>query len=85
MGKIKLWCPAGADQLPPDLRDYWTEALPVLGNTIERSRMDMVVPDIGSLDAAWEINEKLTAASARLLELSPDGAECLSGVSWRAS
>ena len=38
MGKLKVWCPAGQNALPPTLREYCTPKLPVLGNTIEKCR-----------------------------------------------
>ena len=70
MGRLNAWCPAGQNALPPAMREHCTPELPVLGNTIEKSRGNLVRSNIGSADEAWtEIADKISGACARLREL----------------
>ena len=70
MGRLNVWCPAGQNALPPAMREHCTPDLPVLGNTIEKSRGNLVRSNIGSADEAWtEIADKISGACARLREL----------------
>ena len=70
MDRLNAWCPAGQNALPPAMREHCTPDLPVLGNTIEKSRGNLVRSNIGSADEAWtEIADKISGACARLREL----------------
>ena len=85
MDRLNAWCPAGQNALPPAMREHCTPELPVQGNTIEKSRGNLVRSNIGSADEAWTgIADKISGACARLRELvgaglaRPTGTERLS-------
>ena len=70
MDRVNAWCRAGESALPPAMREHCTPELPVQGNTIEKSRGNLVRSNIGSADEAWtEIADKISGACARLRDL----------------